>query len=249
MVCSQVFRPGVGVWRVVRLEVVCVALFALTAQSAAVAREPSPEVDRCLRLAADKYQLSYPLLRAIAEQESGFNPASLNAANRDGSADHGLMQINGSWLPTLSRYGITREDLYKPCVSADVGAWILHGNIKQLGLTWNAVGAYNAKTDWKRVQYAHGVYRKLMAQQGRAAPVTAAPVVSAPAPANTPIATATTIAASTPSTVLALTDRTAPVVGSMVVWERAVPVVTVTVPIVPAVAPAFLAPQTEEGAP
>lgn len=123
--------------------------------------EPSLEVEQCLQLAAYKYQLNYALLRSIAEQESGFKPKALSGANKDGSTDYGLMQINDSWLPTLSKFGIGRDDLYKPCVNADVGAWILFNNVQRLGLTWNAVGAYNASTPWKRVKYANGVYQRL----------------------------------------------------------------------------------------
>jgi soluble lytic murein transglycosylase-like protein len=72
------------------------------------------------------------------------------------------MQINSSWLKTLGRYGVTGESLFKPCVNADVGAWILADNFRRMGVTWDAVGAYNAMTPWKRVKYATGVYSKAL---------------------------------------------------------------------------------------
>lgn len=86
-----------------------------------------------------------------------------NAVNRntDGSVDIGLMQINSSWLPSLARYGITRAHLFDACVNAYVGSWILSRNIQQLGLTWDAVGAYNARSPAKRLIYAQKVYQAL----------------------------------------------------------------------------------------
>jgi soluble lytic murein transglycosylase-like protein len=128
--------------------------------------EPSQEVQACLLAASTKHGISYGLLRSIAEQESSFNPlavrAPMAAGNSDRSTDYGLMQINSSWLPQLARYGVNREKLFNPCINADVGAWILADNFRRLGVTWNAVGAYNAMTPWKRLKYANGVYSKLV---------------------------------------------------------------------------------------
>lgn len=86
------------------------------------------------------------LLAAIARVESGFNPRAVNDthAARTGSVDLGLMQINSTWLPVLARHGITRERLFDPCTSITVGAWILAELFGRYGVTWEAVGAYNA---------------------------------------------------------------------------------------------------------
>lgn len=126
---------------------------------------PSAAVDQCLTAAAAKHGVAYALLRSIAEQESHFNPRAVNS-NVDGSADWGLMQINSSWLPFLKKYGITQDQLFQPCINADVGAWILADSFKRLGVTWNAVGAYNAKTPSKRYTYANRVYQKLQRYWG-----------------------------------------------------------------------------------
>jgi soluble lytic murein transglycosylase-like protein len=144
------------------------AALPLVAMSASLS--PSREVDACLQQAANKHGVAYALLVSIAEQESGFNPQAvrkpMTAGNSDGSVDYGLMQINSSWLPTLRQYGVTASQLFQPCVNADIGAWILANNFKRLGVTWNAVGAYNAQTQWKRVRYATGVYQKLQRRFG-----------------------------------------------------------------------------------
>ncbi len=83
--------------------------------------------------------------------------------NRDGSRDIGLMQINSSWLPTLASHGIAEYHLFDACTSIHVGAWILAGNVSRLGYTWEAVGAYNARSAPLRRAYAQKVHRELIA--------------------------------------------------------------------------------------
>jgi soluble lytic murein transglycosylase-like protein len=102
------------------------------------------------------------LLHAIAVQESGLNPLAKSPPNKNGTVDIGLMQINSAWLPTLrSRFGITLEHLYQPCINLDVGAWILYENFRDLGFSWRAIGAYNARSEDKRLAYVRRVYRRL----------------------------------------------------------------------------------------
>ncbi|CAN7804251.1 lytic transglycosylase domain-containing protein [Paraburkholderia sp. SIMBA_049] len=117
----------------------------------------------CLDDAAAYQHVSSQLVHAIAQQESGMRASAINV-NGDGSQDIGLMQINSSWLPKLSRYGVRREHLFNACVNAYVGAWILASNIKQFGPTWKAVGAYNAVSTQKQLIYANAIYRRLQRQ-------------------------------------------------------------------------------------
>lgn len=114
----------------------------------------------CFELASQRYSVPKTLLIAIAEQESGMRADAVNRANRDGSRDIGLMQINSGWLPTLARHGIMEKDLFDPCVNTLVGAWILRGNFQRLGYTVNALGAYNARDPVKRLKYANAVLRR-----------------------------------------------------------------------------------------
>lgn len=129
----------------------------------AIAREPSPATEGCTwESVGAKYNLNPYLLFAIAKQESSLNPKVVSVPNKDGSVDIGLMQINSRWLPTLkSRFGITREDLFRSCVNLDVGAWVLYENFKTFGFSWRAIGAYNAKNEDKRLAYVRKVYRHL----------------------------------------------------------------------------------------
>lgn len=107
-----------------------------------------------------RYSVSKYLLLAIAQRESGLNPESINR-NSDGTYDIGLMQINTAWLATLSKYGIGVPELKNPCVNLNIGAWILAQNFAQYGKNWRAVGAYNARTEWKRAFYANQVAQQL----------------------------------------------------------------------------------------
>jgi soluble lytic murein transglycosylase-like protein len=115
--------------------------------------------DRCFLLAGERYGVSPLLLKAVARQESGLNPAAFNR-NTNGSTDIGLMQINSSWLPVLARHGVKENDLRVPCANILVGAWILGSNFRSMGLTADALGAYNARDPVKRLAYARQVLRQ-----------------------------------------------------------------------------------------
>jgi len=114
----------------------------------------------CWEEAAQRYQVSSALLRAIARTESGLNPKAIGR-NPNGSRDIGLMQINSAWLPTLASHGIGEHDLFEPCTNIQVGAWILAGNVSRLGYTWEAVGAYNAASPVRGHAYIEKVRRQL----------------------------------------------------------------------------------------
>ena len=116
--------------------------------------------EACWNEAAARYQVDSSLLYAIAQTESGMNPLAVGR-NRNGSRDIGLMQINSAWLPTLAAYGISERDLFQPCTSIHVGAWLLAHNFQRLGYNWDAVGAYNAVSPELRLAYARKVHRNL----------------------------------------------------------------------------------------
>ena len=114
----------------------------------------------CWNETASWYGVNVHLLYAIAKTESNLNPKAMNK-NKNGSYDIGMMQINSSWLPTLRKYGVTEENLRDPCVNLQVGAWILAQNMQRMGLSWDAVGAYNARNPKPRAKYAQKVYKNI----------------------------------------------------------------------------------------
>ncbi|WP_311170126.1 transglycosylase SLT domain-containing protein [Escherichia coli] len=78
----------------------------------------------------------------------------------------GLMQVDSQHFNELARYGIKPEHLTTdPCMNIYTGAYYLAIAFKKWGVTWEAVGAYNAgfrkseRQNQRRLAYASEVYR------------------------------------------------------------------------------------------
>lgn len=151
-----------SVWRAT-----CYALVLCCVSTMSFATQPAdPRLEACIVKAANYRGIQPALLKAIAIQESGLKLGAMNR-NKNGSIDHGPFQINSGWLPQLRKRGITEAQLYDPCVSAFVAAWILKQEIDRHGATWRAVGAYNSPSEENRRRYAKYVQQHYLRLIGK----------------------------------------------------------------------------------
>lgn len=110
---------------------------------------PTPEQlqvaphSNCWAVAGERYHLPPYLLYAMASQESSYNPQAVAFA-KNGTHSVGLMMVNSSWFPQLEAAGISEAMLYEPCINLQVGSWILAGEVRRYGYSWEAIGAYFA---------------------------------------------------------------------------------------------------------
>ncbi|OEI04218.1 lytic transglycosylase, partial [Escherichia coli] len=98
----------------------------------------------CFELAGRDYKIDPDLLRAISWKESRYrvNAIGINPVTGYGS---GLMQVDSQHFNELARYGIKPEHLTTdPCMNIYTGAYYLAIAFKKWGVSWEAVGAYNA---------------------------------------------------------------------------------------------------------
>ena len=128
--------------------------------TSALCAHPAAAANLCFEQAGARYGVSPLILQAIAQQESGMNPRALHR-NSNGTRDIGIMQINSSWLGFLARYRINETDLLDACTNIHVGAWILASNFQRMGVSWEALDAYNAVSPDKRARYAAQVIARL----------------------------------------------------------------------------------------
>ena len=139
-----------------------ILIVATAAASVAHAAQPSALPYRaCFDSAGRYYGISPVLLEAIALKESRMNPLAIDH-DADGSYDIGIMQINSSHLAELARLGYPPQVLWTPCANIAAGAWVLANNMRRMGVSWRAVGAYNSGNPRIGAQYAYGVARYVM---------------------------------------------------------------------------------------
>jgi soluble lytic murein transglycosylase-like protein len=130
-----------------------------SAALAVVLVAPAAAVADCYDDAALYHNVNPWILRAIAAQESKFNPTVQHPMNTDGSLDIGMMGINSVHLTELARHGISANDLRDECKSVFVAGWRLRKMVDKYGNNWDAVGAYNSKTPSKRDVYKEKIRR------------------------------------------------------------------------------------------
>lgn len=123
----------------------------------------------CFDMAGKDYKIDPDLLRAISWNESRFNIKAIGMNPTTGYGS-GLMQVDSQHFPELERYGITPEHLVTDvCMNIYTGAYYLAIAFKKWGVSWDAVGAYNAgfaktkKQAIKRYHYAEKIHATYLA--------------------------------------------------------------------------------------
>jgi hypothetical protein len=112
----------------------------------------------CINHAAATYQVPASMIISVLKTEGGKN--GLASRNKNGSYDHGPMQINSAWLNKIRPYGYSQKDVqYKPCINVAVGAWILREGILDGKNYWNGVGNYHSHTPNLNQNYSVKIYR------------------------------------------------------------------------------------------
>lgn len=136
----------------------------------------------CFDMAGRDYRIDPDLLRAISWQESKW---VVNAIGKNPGTGYGagLMQIDSQHHARLAEFGIKPEHLVTDaCLNIYTGAYYLALAFRKWGVSWEAVGAYNAgfrRTDrqaLRRLEYARkieAVYRAIKANKnaGKTRPV------------------------------------------------------------------------------
>lgn len=112
--------------------------------------------DQNFKDAGEQYEINYLLLKAIAQTESRQNPNAVNCANKNGSCDYGIMQVNSIHFPMLQKHGISAEQLFDEKINIYVGAWVLKGCISRYGFTASTLNCYNGKIN------GNDYYRKVL---------------------------------------------------------------------------------------
>lgn len=129
----------------------------------------------CWERAAVESGTSVELLQAIAWVESSMQPQAVNSSHLQttGTRDIGLVGVNTA-PDVLRGLGVSEVDLFDSCTNVRAGAHILKEKFARYGMTWEAVGAYNAScTRLKgqacqnaRTTYAWRVYRAMHRPNG-----------------------------------------------------------------------------------
>ncbi len=147
----------------IQATLIAISLLATNAVNASSVKQIPNPYPTCFDSAAKRVGVSPLLLSSLGCVESKFNANAINRANKNGSSDYGLMQINSAELPRLAQKGIGVEQLMEPCTNIQIGAEVLAQKIKSKGDTWRAIGAYNAASEKKRQGYAWKVYNVMKA--------------------------------------------------------------------------------------
>jgi len=148
----------------------------------------------CVAPIEQHFRLPTGIVPAIIRVESGGNPQAINRANRNGTTDFGMMQINSFHLPRLAAHGVDERVLLShPCKNIAIGADVLaQGLAATGGVLTQALSMYNTGRPDSSVGAAYAA--RVLSRFGGAVPlegaqtqVAAAPVVPTISPERSPL--------------------------------------------------------------
>nr|AGS53333.1 hypothetical protein [uncultured bacterium contig00014] len=99
----------------------------------------SPEIAEIILTSTDSFNISPSLVFALCWEESHFDPQAVNNANRNGSVDRGLFQLNNLSFPKLET-----SAFFDPEVNAKNAIQYLSSCMKTCGNEVGALAMYNA---------------------------------------------------------------------------------------------------------
>ena len=130
----------------------------------------------CMVAAETAYHLPVHALPAIQAAEGGA--IGTVRADRDGSYDLGLMQVNTRWVGPLAQTmnlpprSVTVRLILSPCFNIACAALILRGYVAEThGNVWQAIGDYHSHTPGLNTAYRFRVLEEAL----RLPPVRTAP--------------------------------------------------------------------------
>ncbi|MGC9143548.1 lytic transglycosylase domain-containing protein [Hydrogenobaculum sp.] len=102
------------------------------------------QIEQAVDKASSKYHIPKELIYAIIDQESSFNPYSVNH-NKDGTTDRGLMQVNYDHnVDIMKELNIKdKNQLFDVDTNIEAGAAILARDFQKYGNWPTAIKAYN----------------------------------------------------------------------------------------------------------
>ena len=145
-----------------RVYTICLLLMAMASPAAgAGVVNFDPAEDDPFSGPCETHGIPRALVLAIARQESGLDPWTINVAGVDyhpqsraeaeaiirkaqaanKSFDVGLMQVNSYWH---RKWHIDPVHLLEPALNVEVGLLILQGEVERHGVTWQAIGRYHS---------------------------------------------------------------------------------------------------------
>ena len=116
--------------------------------------------EACVVQAEQKYAVPSCILRAVHETESsGALSPGLVRANRNGTKDYGVTQINTVWTNYFQRnFGISATQFAdNACLAVNGAAYIIRYEINASGDFWTGVGNYHSRTTGEHDRYVRKV--------------------------------------------------------------------------------------------